>query len=520
MDFIDDVLESRPDGTKSSVSARTLSDIANEQTHTFVRTEYWETHLRGRHLRVFTTSTVSYSVFPCYVPDGITNHGDHYVVKAVATNYCPKMYEYKYEDGPTKPYQGMKAHYWAREYSYWGNCQFRGPYNTEMTVSSSVDIPTDMSFPTSGKPKPDSDISTTHHTESVTASWNVGLSGGWNSKDEFSLGFNAGIGGSKTYSVSYDTKDLKVANESDSHSPSYKFIYQNLPKEDDDFDNYESKMPTISKSTASFDMSWQWVTSNPKADYDKFVYTLSNEVGWNLSIWSRDRNGLIWSNYMYSFHRSSTLTNKEVMSVARVPIGCLRIENKCQNNQMLYGIFIKDETNKTVYQSSNNLAQGEFLEVLLPQKNHMYSVNFNMGKSSASTIPYYSNDPKIVLPLLIDSKSDKRVLNATENGGDFTTDAGMIRVVNQSFTNLVMNLTVCRKDGTVVLEYPNPVGCGVSADLYVTAGQEYYVTMDFGSESSSKPYKSASNFKVSSYKSETDIKILYAADNGGSFVLD
>jgi len=517
MTFIDDAQDNLASyGTKTSVSAPRLSEIINVLNYTYPRSEYWDTNIRGRNFRIYNSFTISYSIYPCYVSKGFgDNAGDYYVVKAVANNFPPTAYEFG-----KKPEERRSATiYWPGKYTSWGNLQIRGPYNTGMSFKSHTVDPSNFVFTAKGVPVPANEIDVRDYSQTVTDSWSMGLSGGWNESQVFNIGFNAGIGGSKSYSVRYSTKDLKVENRFTNSIVDYNFVYRNLPERDSDFDEYESRMTTISKNTASFDMSWEWKTASPRNDYDDIVFPLATEVEQRIAVWARDTDYGRWHNHMYNFKRSSDNVDNKILKLARIPVGCLRIENKCSDNQILYDIVVATTQGKTVYKSKNSIAQGEHLEVILPQKDRTYSVFFNMGKSKTSTIPYYSIDSAIELELVADEKTGKRVLYATENGGDFVTNSGMIRVKNQSLSKLVMNLTVYDVNNTPVLEYPNHLGFFESADLYVTAGKEYYVTMEFGSESSSKPYKTASNFTVKPYTSEKDIKVLIATDDGGSFVL-
>ena len=262
MQFIKRVKEGSVSDTKSSVAAGILDEKINTMTYESPYSCYMDIEIRGRYLRVFVSNNISYSVYPCYVPEGVNNSGDYYTVKAVATNYAPKMYEYANpsEGGNPEVPVGNNpyAHYWPRELSYWGDCQFRGPYNTRFDVTIGSKNASDMFFTSNGRPIPGTDIDTKNFSETETFSWNVGISGGISEVNGLSAGFNAGIGGEKSNTVAYSMSDMKVVNNSDNSIVDYDFIYQNLPEYDDDFDNYESQMPSICKSTADFEMAWEW----------------------------------------------------------------------------------------------------------------------------------------------------------------------------------------------------------------------------------------------------------------------
>ena len=523
MQFIQRVKEGRANLTRSSVACGGLDEKINTMTYDIPYSCYKDVSLRGRYLRIFKSANISYSVYPCYVPEGVRGNGDYYTVKAVATNFAPTMYEY------AKPSEGGKpevpvgnypyAHYWPREYSYWGDCQFRGPYNTRMDVTIHAENPADMLFTTEGRPIPGTDIDTKHFTESSTFSWNVGVAGGFSESDGVSVGLNVGFGGSKTNTVSYSVSDLKVVNNSDNSTVDYDFIYQNLPEKDDDFDNYESQMPSICKSTADFEMAWEW-TSTIHKDNDGYVIPLVTGMTMGVTLWARDKASGIWHNYMEDYSMSWKDTNTTLLELARVPVGCLRINNKAQTGEILYDIKVYDSaTGEAVYEGTNNVGMNEYFEVLLPQKNHSYFVSMGVGKNSYDKVTFYSYDTEITLPLaLSDTDSDKRILTFVESGGDFTSRAGYLRVVNQSAIGLVRNLKVYTAGGEEVYASKSSLGYGHSLDIYLSANTEYYATLDFGSASSSRRYKTASNFKLPFYTKDSDIITLIANDNGGDFV--
>jgi len=208
------------------------------------------------------------------------------------------------------------------------------------------------------------------------------------------------------------------------------------------------------------------------------------------------------------------------LEVARIPVGCLRIDNKCQSNQILFGIQISDNSSgEVVYTCANSISRDEHLEVLLPQKDRTYSISMNVGQSQSSTVPYYSFDSQIELPLLMDKAQDTRILTMVENGGDFTSRNAYLQVMNQSRTALVRNLRIFEADGTQVYSYPNSLGYNNVADIYLNADVEYYATMEYGSASSFKNYRSSSNFTLPFFSGDKDIRVLIASyPDGGDFV--
>ena len=519
MQFIKNVKNSNASGTRSSVAAGGLDEKINTMTYDSPYSCYRDVVICGRYLRVFVSNNISYSVYPCYVPEGVNGSGDYYVVKAVATNYAPTMYEYANGNPEVPVGNNPYAHYWPREYSYWGDCQFRGPYNTRLDVTISSENPSNMSFTAFGRPIPGTDINTQDFSESESFSWEVGLSGGYSKEEKWNGGFNAGVGGETSSTVSYSMSDMKVVNNSGNSSVDYDFIYQNLPGKDDDFDDYESQMPSICKSTADFEMAWEWKSTVHK-DNDGYIIPVVTNMTMGIALWARDKNGAVWSNYMdnYSFSRKDV--NTTLLDLARVPVGCLKINNKAQTNEILYDIKVYDSVSgEAVYEGTNNVGMNEYFEVLLPQKNHSYFVSMEVGKNSYDKVTYYSYNSEITLPLALSgSDSDKRILNFVESGGDFTSKAGYLRVVNQSAVNLVRNLKVYTAAGEEVYASKSSLGYGHSLDIYLSAGVEYYVTMDFGSASSSKKYRTGSNFELPFYTKDSDIVTLIANDNGGDFI--
>ena len=521
LQFFKKVKEDSENLTKSSVAAGGLDEKINTQTYDSPFSCYRDVVICGRYLRVFVSNNISYSVYPCYIPEGVNNNGDYYVVKAVATNYAPTMYEYANGNPEVpvgnKPY----AHYWPREYSYWGDCQFRGPYNTKLDVTISSENPSDMSFTTDGRPAPGTDIDTKDFSESESFSWEVGLSGGYSKEEKWNCGINAGVGGEKSSEVSYSMSDMKVVNNSGNSIVDYDFVYQNLPGKDDDFDNFEGQMPSICKSTADFEMTWEW-TSTVHKDNDGCIIPVVTDMTMGIALWARDKNGAVWSNYMDNYTFSRKDVNTTLLDLARVPVGCLKINNKALSNEILYDIKVYDSaTGETVYAGTNNVGMNEYFEVLLPQKDRSYFVSMEVGRNSYDKVTYYSYDTEITLPVVLsDSDSDKRILNFVESGGDFTSKAGYLRIVNQSAVNLVRNLKVYTVAGEEVYASKSSLGYGHSLDIYLSAGIEYYVTMDFGSASSSRKYRSGSNFELPYYTKDSDIVTLIANDSGGDFVAE
>ena len=525
MQFIKRVRAGDASLTKGSVAAGGLDEKINTMTYESPNSSYMDIEIRGRYLRVFSCTNISYSVYPCYVPEGVNGNGDYYAVKAVATNYAPTMYEYAdpSEGGNPEVPVGNNpyAHYWARELSYWGDCQFRGPYNTRLDVTISSGNPSDMSFTADGRPVPGTDIDTKNFSETSSFSWNVGISGSYSKKMGASIGMNAGIGGSSSNTVSYSMSDMKVVNNSDNSKVDYDYIYQNLPAYDDDFDNYESKMPSICKSTADFEMAWEWKSTVHK-DNDGYIIPVVTDMTMGFSVWIRDKYTGIWRNMMYDYSISRKDTNTSLLNLARVPVGCLKINNKALSNEILYDIKVYDSlTGDAIYEGTNNVGMNEYFEVLLPQKGRSYFVSMEVGKNSYDKVTYYSYNSEITLPLALSgSDSDKRILNFVESGGDFTSKAGYLKVVNQSAVNLVRNLKVYTAGGVEVYASKSSLGFGHSLDIYLSAGVEYYVTMDFGNASSSTKYRTGSNFELPLYTKDSDIITLIANDNGGDFVED
>ena len=524
MQFIKGVRESNANASRSSVAAGGLDEKINTMTYDVPYSSYQDVVMRGRYLRIFKSANISYSVYPCYVPEGVNGNGDYYTIKAVATNYAPTMYEYaKPSDGgnPEVPVgNNAYAHYWPREYSYWGDCQFRGPYNTRMDVTVNSENASDLNFTTEGKPIPGTDIDTKDFSESKTISWEVGISGSISPKSKKgSLGFNAGVGGEKSSTVAYSMSDMKVVNNSSSSTVDYDYIYQNLPAVGDDFDNYESQMPSICKSTADFEMAWEWKSTVHK-DNDGYVIPIVTNMKMDMSLWARDKDVGVWKNYMDNYSTSVKDVNTSLLELARVPVGCLKILNKAQSNEILYDIKVYDSVSgETVYEGTNNVGMNEYFEVLLPQKGHSYFVTMGVGKNSYDKVTYYSYDSEITLPLVLsESDSDKRILTFVESGGDFTSKSGHLRIVNQSSTNLVRNLKVYTVGGEEVYASKSSLGYGHSLDIYLSAGVEYYVTLDYGSASSSRKYKTQSNFELPFYTKDSDIITLIANDGGGDFV--
>jgi len=521
--FIKQYKQHQSNQTKASINVTGLDEKINTLYYSVTRDYSYCTTCR-RNLKIFASFAINYSAYPCYLPEGVNNHGDYYQVKATFSNFAPTMYEY--DTDPNVPVGKYTfAHYWpyndgAKEKSFTGDAYFLGPYNACLVFKC---YSTSGQLKLTERPIPGTDISTVNYSESSTKSWNVGISGGYGQETGATGSINVGFGGSKTNSVSYSMSDLRVVNNSDNNAVGYEFNYQNIPNVDSDFDSYleKSKMPAICRSTADFDMAWEWATITPKNDYDATVFDMQTEVKQSVCVMVRDKVSGSWTNYSTGSTHTFTFTTSDsgsLLEVARIPVGCLRLDNKCSGNQLLYDITIVNESGETVLKTDNNLSPGEYYEVLLPRKNHTYSVYFNMGDGQSSAKPYYSIDSKIALPLL-DTQGNKRILSATETGGDFETNQAKIKVKNQSMTKLVRNLGVYKADdNTLVVKYPNSLGFFESAEMYVTAGVKYYIKMEFGSSSDFSTYRTGADFIPAPYHSDSDTKILYMTDEGGDFV--
>ena len=239
-----------------------------------------------------------------------------------------------------------------------------------------------------------------------------------------------------------------------------------------------------------------------------------------IAVWIRDKYTGIWRNNMFDYSLSRQDVNTSLLDLARVPVGCLKINNKSQSNEILYDIKVYDSVSgEAVYEGTNNVGMNEYFEVLLPQKGRSYYVSMGVGKNSYNKVTYCSYNSEITLPLALSgSDSNKRILNFVESGGDFTSRAGYLRVINQSSVNLVRNLKVYTAGGEEVYASKSSLGYGHSLDINLSAGVAYYVTMEFGSASSSKKYRTASNFELPFYTNDSDIVTLIANDNGGDFI--
>lgn len=512
--------------TKTSVTAPSLDATINTNYYSVPTDRTQLCEIRGRYLKVFYGFAFNIEVYPCYVPQNVHNHGDYYVVKATATDFAPTMYEYDGVDSNVPVGKNPFKHYWPnrsgdKEHSYWGDAYFLGPYNKMFNFKCYAQSNT-SALKFIERPDPDSYIGTTSYSNTSEFSWNVGVSGGYSQKQGGNFSLNAGVGGSSSNTVSYSMSDIQVLNRSTNNVVEYEFDYQNVPDGPVNIDDYVdyTKMPAISRSTADYEMMWEWTTSDPLDDYDKTILGVKYEIVHQFCISTRDKDGGIWTNYWIAYARQFFFNdpgNESPMRLARVPVGCLHIANACTDNQFLWNISVVDETGQTVAQSINSIAAGEYYEVLLPQKDHSYTVFFNMGKSESETKQYHSIN-KIELPLLI-SDSDKRVLTATTAGGDFETDDALLRVKNQSWLKVVRNIVVYRaSDNTAVCEFASSLGAEQVAEFQLKSGVEYYVTMEFGSSGVWENFKTEKNFTLSRYKIESDIKYLIVTASGGDFV--
>jgi len=530
--FIQRYKERLSSDTKTAVDAPNLSATIN--TLRFSRSvDYdYSVCVRGRYFAVFIGMAFDMKVYPCYIPEGVNNHGDYYNVEAVATNFAPTMYEYAdpfnkggnyYEPVGTYTF----AHYWPyvsgdKEKSSWGDAYFIGPYNGDFNFLCYAKDATSLKF--TERPTPASSISTTSYSDSKTKSWEVGLSGGISESDGLSAGINFGFGGSTTNSVHYSVSDVTISNNCSNNEVKYQMTYNNVPKDVDKNKNIDeyldySKMPVSCRSTTDLSMVWEWTTSTPKGDYDESIQRLDFELQSHIYIAARDKDLGWWYSYDEDFEREFVFHDDgddSPMRLGRIPVGCLRIDNKCTQGQMLFNIYIKDENDSIVVKSGNTIAQGEYYEVLLPQKGHRYTAYLDLGKSVSDTKPYLSDTT--ALPLLINT-NDKRVLSVGDYGGDFKTDQALIKVKNQSQIKLARNIKVYKSsDKSLVATYPNSVGYNECADIYVKANVKYYLTMEFGSSSSFDVYVSASEYTPKPYNSESDATVLTVTATGGDFI--
>jgi len=481
------------------------------------------------YYRIYRESAIQYSVFSCYAPEGASEqfHGDYYSVKAVCTNYPPTMYE-RASSTDTRPIDGKAAHFMWGEQSKRDNglMKIKGPWNSQMKMTFHAEKADDLIFCIEGHPSPESDIQVKDYTTVKTKSWNVSISGGYGNqggKGGGNVSASLGFGGSTENWVAYSMSDIGVKNHSDNNCASYEFNYQNLPTGEytscKDWDN--ANITTISTTRADFEAAWIWQSSSSgkKKDYDSVPIPFVGEFTQTVDVYIEDRKDGAW--YAKLVKNPYTWADRNFqLEVTRIPVGCLRIDNKCQTNQILFNIQITDNsTGEVAYACSNSISRDEHLEVLLPQKDRSYSVSMKVGQSQSSTVSYFSFDPQIELPLLLDKDKDTRILTMVENGGDFTCRTGHLQVVNQSSSALVRNLCVFKADGSLVYSHTNSIGYSNVADIYLNADVEYYATMEYGSASNFQKYRTATNFTLPYYSSEKDIRILIASyPEGGDFV--
>jgi len=517
--------------TKSSVDAGKLdipNQIYSENFPMYEDVSYKiDSDFTTYYYRIFREFGIQYSVYSCYAPEGSSEqlHGDYYSVKAIGTNYPPTMYE-RASSTDTVSIDGKPAHFMWGEQSPRGLMKIKGPWNSQVTMAFHAQNAGDLIFCIEGHPSPESDIQVKDYTTVKTKSWEVSISGGFEAMGKNkggNIGASFGVGGSTENWVAYSMSDIGVKNYSDNSCASYEFNYQNLPKGDKptskDWDN--ASITTISTTRADFEAAWIWQSSSSgkKKDYDGAFVPLVGEFSSTVDVFCEDRNYGTW--YARLMHETEVWTDKNFqMEVVRIPVGCLRIDNKCQNNQILFNIQITDNsTNEVVYTCENSIGRDEHLEVLLPQKERTYSVSMDVGQSRASTVPYYSFDSQIEMPLLIDKKQDTRILTMVESGGDFTSRSAYLQVINQARSALIRNLRIFTADGTLAYSYPNSLGYNNVADIYLNPDVEYYATMEYGSATNFKNYRSASSFTIPYFSSEKDKRILIASyPEGGDFV--
>jgi len=530
--FIYEYLEGKTQ-TKSSVDAGELNipdQIYSENFSWYEDVTYqFSKDYTPYYYRIFRDCSIQYSVFSCYAPEGGSDqfHGDYYSVKAVCTNFPPTMYE-RASSTDKDPIDGNPAHFMWGEQSKRkdGLMKIKGPWNSQMKMAFHAENADDLVFCIEGHPSPESDIQVKDYTTVKTKSWNFSISGGYENsggKHGGNVGVSLGIGGSTENWVAYSMSDIGVKNHSDNSCASYEFNYQNLPegKSTSYKDWDDASITTISTTRADFEAAWIWQSSpdGKKKDYDASLIPFVGEFSQTVDVYCEDRYSGSWSARLMKNTTSWTDENFQ-LEVVRIPVGCLRIDNKCQSNLVLFNIQVTDNSSgELVYSSANSISRDEHLEVLLPQKDRTYSVAMNVGQSQSSTVPYFSFDSQIELPLLLDKEQDIRILTMVENGGDFTCRTGYLQIVNQSRSALVRNLSIFKADGTKVYSYPNSLGYNNAADIYLNADVEYYATMEYGSASSFKNYRSSANFTLPYYSSEKDKRILIASyPDGGDFV--
>jgi len=480
------------------------------------------------YYRIFHDWAIQYSVFSCYAPEeGIKQfHGDYYSIKAIATNYPPSMYE-RASSSSTSSIDNSAAHFMWGEQSTRGHMKIKGPWNSKLTMSFQAEKASDLVFCIEGLPSPESDILAQDYTTVKTKSWNVSLSGGGGGgggkggKGSGSASF--GFGGSTENWVSYSLNDIGVKNHSDNNCASYEFNYQNIPEgSSEDHSKWDdASITTISTSRGDFEAAWIWQSSSTgmKNDYDGAIIPMIATFDHQVDVYCEDKISGSW--YASLKHDIASLTDKDFqLEVVRIPVGCLRIDNRCQTNQLLFNIQIVDNlSGEVAYTSLNSISRNEHLEVLLPQKERSYYVTMDVGQSQASTVKYYSCDTQIQIPLLLDKSSDTKILTIVESGGDFTSQNGYLHVINQSRTALVRNLCIYKADGSLIYTYPNSLGYNNTAELLLNAEVEYYATIEYGSATNFKKYRSSKNFTLPYYRGVSDIRVLIASyPDGGDFV--
>lgn len=479
------------------------------------------------YYRVFHDFAIQYSVFSCYAPEESSEqfHGDYYSVKAVCTNYPPTMFE-KASSSAIDPIDGKAAHFMWGEKSSRGDMKIKGPWNKQLKMEFQAKKASDLIFCIEGHPSPESDIQVKDYTTVKTKSWEVSISGGYEQMGSDKggyIGASLGCGGSTENWVAYSMSDIGVKNHSDDNCASYEFNYQNLPEgKSDDYKDWDNaSVTTISTTRADFEAAWIWQSSSTakKKDYDSAVIPFVGTFDHTVDIYCEDKYAGIWYAKLVNSNVNVT-DNSFNLEVVRIPVGCLRIDNKCQTNQILFNIQVTDNsTGEVVYTSGNSISRDEHLEVLLPQKDRTYSVTMDVGQSQSSTVKYYSFNSQIEMPLLMDKALDTRILTMVESGGDFTSQNGYLQVVNQSRSALVRNLRIYNADGSLAYAYPNSLGYNNTADLHLNADVEYYATMEYGSASNFKNYRSSTNFTLPYYSSEKDVRVLIASyPDGGDFV--
>lgn len=479
------------------------------------------------YYRIFHDWSIQYSVYSCYAPEeGLEQlHGDYYSVKAICTSYPPTLYE-RASSGSTSSCDDSVARFMWGKQSPYGHMKIKGPWNSKLTMSFQAETASDLVFCIEGIPSPESDIQAKSYSTVKTKSWNVSLSGGGGGgggKGKGSGSASLGFGGSTENSVSYSLNDIGVTNNSDNNCASYEFNYQNIPATDsEDHGKWDdASITTISTSRADFEAAWIWQSSSTgmKNDYDSAIIPMIATFDHQVDVYCEDRLSGSW--YASLKHDNIHMTDADFqLEVVRIPVGCLRIDNKCQTNQMLFNIQVVDNSSGEVaYSSSNSISRDEHLEVLLPQKNRSYYVTMDVGQSQTSAVSYRSFDTQIEMPLLMDKSSDTRILTIVESGGDFTCQTGYLQVVNQSRSALVRNLCIYNANGSLAYTYPNSLGYNNTADLRLNSEVEYYATMEYGSATNFKKYRSSENFTLPYYSSENDIRVLIASyPDGGDFV--